>query len=110
MLGWNLFFPFLFLFFFRLLLTSINAELDDLRDLSAHGVFCPVLQIGTIFFQRVRWILIGASAVVVTVAEITLHRVYTWNQREELNSYFRRGNLSLSRDRGFDCINLICVM
>lgn len=102
----ELFFSFFSLFF---LLTSINAELDDLRDLPAHGVFCAILQIGTIFFQRVRWILVGASAVVVTVAEITLHRVYTWSQREKLNfhifveEFYRYCRIG-------DLIVLICVM
>lgn len=60
-------------------LTSINAELDYLRNLSAHGIFRAVFEVGAIFFEGVGWVFIGASTVVMTVAKIALHRVYAWN-------------------------------
>lgn len=56
---------------------SINAKLNDLRNLSAHRVFCAVLEVGAVFFKGIRWMFVGTSAVIVTVTQVTLHGVDT---------------------------------
>lgn len=56
---------------------SVYAKFNDLRNLSAHSIFRAIFQIGAILFQSIRRMFVGTSTVIVTVAKITLHRIYT---------------------------------
>jgi hypothetical protein len=58
--------------------TAINAELNNLRDLSAHRIFCAILEICAIYLHGIRRHEIGTLAIITTVALITLHGIGTY--------------------------------